>query len=657
MRFIYGKNSWRTMEQGEENCYLLANGLGGYSSLTVIGSNARNDQALLMASLKAPAERYHLVTNVQERVEMPKESVELASQRYVNRMKNCSGYHQLQCFDLEYIPRWQYKAGGVEINKQIFMKQGENLTALLYEVEADCCGTLVLTPWFQFTRKGELLREGQELILEDGRITSAGITLNYASNGETEPIPAECVRDWYYEQDARDGRDAVGAAMTNHRILCHFKPGKNTFYLIYALKMPQQVNEVWVRAELDREVKRQKALEETAGLKDPAARVLVRSASQYLTWRQSTQGMSMIAGYPFFGDWGRDTMIAMLGCTITAKQFESAKSILRTFMAYCRKGLMPNMFPEKGEEPIYNTVDASLLFLEAVYRYYRACGDEELVQEAWPVMKEIIRWYSRGTDYHIFMDEDGLIYAGEEKWQLTWMDVRIGDILPTPRHGKPVEINAYWYNGLKIMEALAALCGEPEAAGQYGKMADKTKESFLSLFWNEEKGCLRDVISHTGSDEQIRCNQIWALTMSFVMVDRPMAQRILQTVYRHLYTPWGLRTLSPEDGEYHGSYGGSQYQRDLAYHQGTVWPYPLGAYYLAVLRFADSPKEAAGRIQRQLLALEPCLAEGCVGHIAEIYDGDDPHTSRGCYGQAWSVGELLRVYEKLEAGSCQVMQA
>ena len=648
MKWIYGKNSWRTPEQGEENCYLLTNGLGGFSSLTITGANARNDQALLMAVLKAPTVRYHLVTNVHGKIISGNKSYDLASQRYVNRTKDQTGQRWLQCFSFEYLPVWQYHAEDIDIIQTVFMRQGENTVGIRYEIEAEREGELVLTPWMQFVPKGHCLLPSQSFSLDGEGIRSNGIELFYWTNGLVERQETVFAGDWYYEQDARDGRDAVGCAAANHRIHCPFRAGRQVYYLVYSLDHLCNVDEAWVNAAINEEIMRQQQLIHTAGFHDPAAQMLSKSANQYLTWRESTESQSIIAGFPFFGDWGRDTMIAMAGCTLAARQYESAKSILRTFMAYCRKGLMPNMFPEDDGKPLYNTVDASLLFIEVVYLYLKATGDMKFVREAWPEMTEIIRWYQNGTDYGIRMDEDGLITAGEGLYQLTWMDVRVGDILPTPRHGKPVEINAYWYNALMILSELAPQMGEPACGKMYEKMAARAKESFLRLFWDDKRGCLRDVISGTKADDQIRCNQIWALTMSYAMVSEEQAGQILKTVYRYLYTPWGLRSLSPEDEEYHASYSGSQFDRDMAYHQGTVWAYPLGAYYLACLRWASDPSEAVSRVRRQLQPMEACLGEGCIGHIAEIYDGDVPDTSRGCFAQAWSVGELLRVYKKIE---------
>lgn len=654
MRFIYGKNSWRSIRQGEENGYLLTNGLGGFSSLTAIGSNARNDHALLIAALQAPSKRYHMITNLHASLELEGESYCLTSQRYLEEGKEQNGFQYLQCFVMEYLPEWQYHVKDTDITQTVWMKQGENTVIVQYEVRSGSSGCLVLTPWMQFVPKGERLSKQQVFEMDAQKICSNGVSLSYFTNGTVMIQDTVFLEGWYYEKDRRDGRDFIGCTAMNHQILCPFSSGVQEFYVVYSTKEIGGVDQEWVRAEKEVEIQRQNELVKQAGLKNPIAQTLVRSANQYLTWRESTKSESMIAGYPFFGDWGRDTMIAMVGCTLSTKQYQSARSILRTFLAYCKKGLMPNMFPENGAEPIYNTVDASLLFFEVFYLYYLATSDRELLTEAWPVLLEIVEWYQNGTYFRIYMDTDGLIAAGEGLSQVTWMDVRIGDILPTPRHGKPVEVNAYWYNALKIMAELSDEMGEGQRE-RFEKMADTAKRNFLELFWDEERGYLRDVVSNptaTSADWQIRCNQIWALTLSFSMVDRRQAQSVIRTVYRHLYTPWGLRSLSPEDREYHPYYGGEQAKRDLAYHQGTVWAYPLGAYYRALLRWSEKPEQTVEMVKRQLWAMEACLSEGCVGHIAEIYDGDCPNTTRGCFAQAWSVGEILRVYAEVEKGSC-----
>lgn len=285
------------------------------------------------------------------------------------------------------------------------------------------------------------------------------------------------------------------------------------------------------------------------------------------------------------------------------------------------------------------------MFINCVYLYYQAAGDRVFVQEMYPVMERIIKAYREGTDYGIHMDEDGLIQSGEGLWQVTWMDVRVGDILPTPRHGKPVEINAYWYNSLCIMDELAETADKKAV---YTQLKEKVKASFVDKFWMDDKKCLKDLVSGTKADVQIRCNQIWAVSLPFTMLDPEKEQQVVETVFEKLYTPYGLRTLEQEDQEFHGLYQGKMEDRDMAYHQGTVWTFPLGAYYLAYLKVNQYSPEAKEIVREQLEVMEAAMREGCIGQLPEIYDGENPTRSKGCFAQAWSVGEILRVYEVLE---------
>ena len=306
---------------------------------------------------------------------------------------------------------------------------------------------------------------------------------------------------------------------------------------------------------------------------------------------------------------------------------------------------MPNLFPEGGNEPLYNTVDAALLFINCVYLYYEATKDMEFVREVYPVMERIMDGYQNGTKFGIHMDTDGLICAGEGLAQVTWMDVRVGEILPTPRHGKPVEINAYWYNALRIMEVFTE---EAETSRHYAQLAEKVRDSFTEKFWMPEKNCLKDLVSGTDADRQIRCNQIWALSMPFTMLEPEKERKIVETVFEKLYTFYGMRTLEEADPEFHPYYEGAMEKRDMAYHQGTVWTFPLGAYYLAYLKVHAYSERAKQDVKEQLEVLECALKEGCIGQLPEIYDGKNPVSSKGCFAQAWSVGELLRVYEQIE---------
>lgn len=649
MKFIYGKNDWSTMERGEENCYLLTNGLGGFSSLTMIGSNARNDNALLMACLRAPNNRYNIISNLGETLNVGDKTFEISSQKYVDNNRNRCGFKYQSKFTFEDIPEWTYHMDGIEIVKKIAMKQNENTVGIIYKINnyTNYVTELKVTPYMEFIKKGSLLSLNQKFEINNEEIRSNNIVLKYRTNGKVVSFSTQYERDLLFTQDERDGRGKTGNVAYNHTISFRVNPQDvGELYIIYStqdLNSTESVHDI-----IDNSIEYRKNLVKTAGIKDTIANVLVKSANQFIVKRESTKGKSIIAGYPFFEDWGRDTMIALSGCCIATKQFDDAKSIFRTFIHYCKNGIMPNLFPEGNNEAMYNTVDASLLFINAIYEYYKSSNDVEFIKEAYPVMKEIIKCYKNGTDFDIKMDEDGLIKAGSGYDQVTWMDVRIDDILPTPRHGKPVEINAYWYSALMIMNELSDLIGETDK--EYIKLANLVKESFTKEFWNEEKECLKDVISGTKSDNQIRCNQIWAISMPFTMLEREKEKKVVQTVFEKLYTPYGLRTLSMDDEEFKGFYGGEQFKRDLAYHQGTVWAFPLGAYYIAYLKVNDYSKEAVNIVEGQLEVMESCLREGCIGQIPEIYDGNNPTISKGCFAQAWSVAEILRVYKAIEEG-------
>lgn len=644
MKWIYGRQDFKTVERSEETCYLMTNGLGGFSSLTAAGAAARNDHAFFMACVKSPNSRYNIIHRLREQVG----DTVLSTQEMADGSGE-AGYRYLSSFTWEDTPVWQFQADGVEIRKEAAMEQGENTIALRYEIanRSREARTFLVTPFYQFTPKGEDLDPGREPAFAGEKIAGEAGTLVFRTNGHDRRIRPE-KETYYYRYDACDGRRECGSAVALHQMGMTVPPGEErVLEVVWHLEAP---GETFVfpgaREVIERAKQFRQELSRKAGFQDEIADVLVKSAAQFVSERASTGGKTILAGFPFFEDWGRDTMIALPGVSLSTGQYDTAKDILRTFAAYEKHGLMPNLFPEGENEPLYNTVDAALLFINCVWLYYEKTEDGDFVREMYPVMERIIEAYRTGTDYGIHMDGDGLIMAGRGLDQVTWMDVRIGDILPTPRHGKPVEINAYWYNALRIMEHLAFLPGKEP--GEYARLAEQVKRSFTEQFWMEEKGCLKDLVSGTGADCQIRCNQIWAVSFPFTMLDEEKEKRVVETVFEKLWTPCGLRTLERDDPQFHPSYGGEMMERDMAYHQGTVWPFPLGAYYLAYLKVHGYSRSAKERVKEQMEGLESALREGCAGQLPEIYDGAFPTVSRGCFAQAWSVGELLRVYEKLE---------
>ncbi|MBM6684509.1 glycogen debranching enzyme family protein [Faecalicatena contorta] len=644
MKWIYGRQDFKTVERSEEACYLMTNGLGGFSSLTAAGAAARNDHAFFMACVRSPNSRYNIIHRLREQV-----GDRVLSAQEMADGSGEAGYRYLSSFTWEDTPVWQFQVDGVEIRKEAAMEQGENTIALRYEIanRSREARTFLVTPFYQFTPKGEDLDPGREPAFVDGKIAGEAGTLVYRTNGHDRQIRPE-KETYYYRYDACDGRRECGSAVALHQMGMTVPPGEErVLEVVWHLEAP---GETFVfpgaREVIERAKQFRQELSRKAGFQDEMADVLVKSAAQFVSERASTGGKTILAGFPFFEDWGRDTMIALPGVCLSTGQYDTAKDILRTFAAYEKDGLMPNLFPEGENEPLYNTVDAALLFINCVWLYYEKTEDGDFVREMYPVMERIIEAYRTGTEYGIHMDGDGLIMAGQGLDQVTWMDVRIGDILPTPRHGKPVEINAYWYNALRIMEHLAPLPGKEP--GEYDGLAEQVKRSFTEKFWMEEKGCLKDLVSGTGADGQIRCNQIWAVSFPFTMLDEEKERKVVETVFEKLWTPCGLRTLEKDDPQFHPSYGGEMRERDMAYHQGTVWPFPLGAYYLAYLKVHGYSRAAKEKVKEQMEGLESALREGCAGQLPEIYDGAFPTVSRGCFAQAWSVGELLRVYEKLE---------
>ena len=664
MKWVYGKQDWKTFERGQENCYLMTNGLGGFSSLTMTGSAARNDHAFLMACTKAPNSRYNVIHRLAEQIEAGGSTYTLSSQEFADGSRE-EGYKYLCEFSYEDTPVWRYLVNGIEIEKEAAMRQGENTAAVVYRVRnrSRADAVLSITPFLQFVSKGSDLGPEQEFRFRAGGAESGGMDLHVQTDGTAELIP-ECEETYFYSYDVCDGRRSTGTAKAGFRIKAAVKAGG--YREISAVFSVSDKTELHVRGlaggtrpqmTAQQIIKEQKlyrrGLEEQSGFLSDTAKCLAKSASQFIAKRESTGGDTILAGFPFFEDWGRDTMIALPGVCLSARRYDEARSILRTFARYEKDGLMPNLFPEGGKDPMYNTVDAALLFINCVWLYYEATEDLAFAEEMYSVMERIVDCYRKGTRFGIHMDNDGLIMAGEGLDQVTWMDVRVGEILPTPRHGKPVEVNAYWYNALRIMAEFSRKREEGSAsdkkAEEYERLAQKVKASFTEAFWMGEKHCLKDVISGTDADTQIRCNQIWAVSMPFTMLDGEKERAVVDTVFEKLYTPYGLRTLEQEDDQFCPEYGGEVLKRDLAYHQGTVWAYPLGAYYLAYLKVNGDSAEAKAETAAQLEVLESALREGCIGQLPEIYDGENPVSSKGCFAQAWSVGELLRVYERLEA--------
>ena len=394
------------------------------------------------------------------------------------------------------------------------------------------------------------------------------------------------------------------------------------------------------------EIKRREKLVKIAGAATDFHKELVFAADQYIVARGD--GKTVIAGYPWFSDWGRDTMIALPGLTLSTNRAEIAKEILLEFSKHISEGMIPNRFPDAGDRAEYNTVDATLWYFEAIRAYAEKTNDFDFVQkELYAKLADVIFCHLRGTRYNIHVDTDGLLYAGEEGTQLTWMDAKYGDEVFTPRIGKPVEIQALWYNALRIMADFAGKFDHAEDGKRFSQMAEIAKEHFNQTFWNETEQCLFDVAINGRRDASVRPNQIFAVSLHYAILDdAERARKVVEKVEKELLTPVGLRSLSPDDVSYRPIYIGSPFERDSAYHQGTVWAWLIGGFVDALRKTSENKEETEAKIAEILKGFQTHLAEAGIGQISEIFDADAPFKPRGCFAQAWSVAEVLRVLKK-----------
>ncbi len=646
----FGKGYWKTFSAGLEREWVITNGIGGYAGSSIIGANTRKHQGLLVASLRAPVARYAILTKINEKMNIGGKDYSL----YTNQRPggwNEEGQKYLQRFIYEECPQFVYQAEEVFLTKKIAFEWERNTVAVGYEItNGSKPVTLSLTPLFTYRdhsddRERAALKfeykKGKDtmyLIPEENKQVLIKASVDC---GNIESSDEMYDRELVYNTEIQTGGYCIDNAFTPYTVnidVAPFETRKISFVCSIEEEYERDAFKI-----IDAFENRIRGLKELAGYKDELADALVQAADQFIVQRKSTGYKTVMAGYPWFTDWGRDTMIALQGLTLSTHRYEDAKGILRTFAKYIKDGLVPNVFPDEGLEPAYNTVDAAMWYFYSVDKYLEYTQDYEFIEkEIYVKLEEIIEAYKTETKYSIYMDKDSLIHAGGGFDQVTWMDVRVGEWVVTPRHGKPVEINALWYNALKVMEKLAKKFGKDDK--QYSKLANQVKKSFNEKFWNEDRQCLYDVVDDEMSDDKIRPNQIYAVSLPYTMLDIEKEKCIVNTVMAHLYGTYGLRSLSKDDPEYIGRYEGKLHDRDAAYHQGTVWGFPLGGLITAFVKVNNKTPEAKKRARMMLEPIEDHLRDGCVGSIAEIFDGDEPHISRGCYAQAWSVGEILRAY-------------
>jgi predicted glycogen debranching enzyme len=642
------KNIVSDFEQGTTREWMETNGIGGYASGTISGANTRRYHGLLVAAAKPPLGRAVMLSKFEETVVIDGDRFELSSNQYPDTI-HPSGHQYLERFRLDPFPIWTYRIGKLEIEKRVFMAHGENATVVSWSIKGRRNKrkiTLDVRPLVAFRDfhqlRGSIEGFDRNLEIEGGRVSMQPFAqfppLFLNSNSESIDPTGYWYRDFEYSIERERGFDFNEDLYQPCSL--NFDLVKPAIVIASTQKQTTEVAKDLEKAEL----KRRARLKAISGRKDDLSGQLVAAADQFIVDRGD--GKTVIAGYPWFSDWGRDTMIALPGLTLSTNRTDVAKSILLEFSKHISEGMLPNRFPDEGEPPEYNTADATLWFFEAIRAYAKKTGDYALVQERlYEKLVEIIDWHIRGTRYHIHVDTDGLLFAGESSVQLTWMDAKIGDWVVTPRTGKAVEIQALWYNALCIMTDLASRFGDAEGRSTYKSMAEIAKESFGTQFWNSEQHCLFDVINGDELDRSIRPNQIFAVSLPYSILTDDRARKVVEKVEAELLTPVGIRSLSPNDPRYVTSYIGSPFDRDASYHQGTVWAWLIGPFIDAYRKTHPDRASSEKRIDEIIKGFQEHLTEAMIGQISEIFDADSPHNPRGCVAQAWSVAELLRVFE------------
>jgi len=633
-------------EIGPTKEWLLTNGLGGFASSTIIGLNTRRYHGLLVASFRPPVNRRLLVAKLDEDVYIDGERFVLGTNR-VQEGYAQKGYQYLQRFQRNPLPTYTYQIEDLYILKTIMMVHGKNATVVHYKIVNNNNRRieLYLFPLVNCRDYHHTIRENDWPFKQEIKANAHQVEIEpypgaphitLASDLATYTMETSWYRGMYYAMEDFRGLPCY----EDHFIPGYFKLQCNSsieFSIAFSTEVLFPIN---YRALFTQESRRLEQLLEMAGYQDDFLRQLVLAADDFLVERKSTGKKTIIAGYPWFSDWGRDAMIALPGLTLCTGRYREAREILATFSEYVRDGLIPNMFPDAGQEPLYNTVDASMWFFFAVQKYLAYTKDYDFVKDhLYSTMRGIIGHYRDGTLFNIRMDEDGLISADYPGLQLTWMDAKVGDWVVTPRAGKPVEINALWYNALMFMADLSKLFGEEDA---YSELAVRVAKGFNNSFWNEAGRCLYDVIGEEFKDDRIRPNQIFAVSLPYSPLDEVRSRHVVRRVWEELYAVYGLRSLSPLDPGFRGQYGGNQIERDAAYHQGTVWAWLIGHFITAYCKvFGRSPVSLL--VVRLFLApFRDHLRDHGVGSISEIFDGLPPFAPRGCFAQAWSVAEVLR---------------
>ncbi|MBN9521570.1 glycogen debranching enzyme family protein [bacterium] len=675
--------AWKPGERPElagllEREWLVTNGLGGYASGTVSGAATRRYHGLLVAAHPAPLGRVMMVNHLTESLRLPDyRTIPFGGEERQHGKLQIYGAEHLTDFRLQHgLPVWRYEVEGFELEKRVYFAYRHNTAFVRYTLlKGTGKARLKLRPSVHFRGhddyvSGEIC-EGCALTVVEDRYELASpapwppLRMKIHGGGRVAfTARGERIPDIIYRVEESRGYAHAGALWSPGHFRLDLEPGRDAT-LVLSTDSWELVNALDPREALGHEFNRRRRLVEQAA---PAARTgfaaelvlaadqfiftpVVRCADEARARAHGDEARSVIAGYHWFTDWGRDTMISLEGLTLTTGRPAEGGYILRTFAQHIKDGLIPNLFPEKGNEGLYHTADATLWYFHALHRYVAATGDRGTLRLLLPKLKDVIDHHVRGTRFGIGVDPaDGLLRQGAEGYQLTWMDAKMGDWVVTPRRGKAVEINALWYNALRLIEGWVREADGAAAAKPLADLADRARESFNRRFWYESGGHLYDVIDQPDGtyDPACRPNQVFAVSLDHPVLDERRWKPVVGVVREKLLTPVGLRSLAPGHPDYKPKYFGDLRARDAAYHQGTVWAWLIGPFVDAWVRTYPDDRAGAAAL---LAGFRDHMSEACVGSISEIFDADPPYTPRGCVAQAWSVAEVLRALVKTADGT------
>lgn len=673
----FGKREMN-LDQGLKKEWIITNGIGGFASSTMIGCNTRKYHGLMIAPLTPPARRFLILSKIDESIEFENQKYNL----YTNMTKKyiSDGYQYQQSFEKEYIPVFSYKIGNVTIKKLICMRYMHNTVGILYKVtnHTNEEAKLTLAPIMNYRDfhqmsidhhyelKQEVKDRKVKVVIDDNRDTPMYL---YASEGNYIEHVDDTFYNMFYLEEEKRGFYPEENHIVTGRYEITIRPNEEKEISIIC-SLEENIEQLSVKKIIDEEILRINQLlidsnlvdikkEKVDGKKRELIKDYIISSDNFIVFRQSFGLHTLIAGYHWFLDWGRDALISFEGLVLIPRRFQIAKEILLTFTQNIKFGLVPNGYSGFDNRPLYNSVDASLLLFEQIKKYLQYTGDETFIKDKlYPNLVQIIESYQIGIDLddnNIYLDEDGLLASGTDKTQNTWMDAKYGDFAVTPRNGKAVEINSLWYNALKIMEELTKNYKTTKEAKKYKQLAQKCQETFIRKFYNKKRKCLYDVLG----DNKIRPNQLFSLSLSYPVLDptSQIAEEIMQTVTKKLYNRYGLKTLAKGEDNYIEIYEGNPFKRDMSYHQGITWPWLLGLYYDAQKNRIQLEKDKIKKKELEKILqdfidqttktfIKSFYQDGMIGSISELYDSKSPFLPKGALAQGWSVAEIFRIILK-----------